>query len=423
MFQGRKIITILVSLIGSVLLWIYVVTNITPEMNFHVSSIPVSIDGMSVLEERGLVITEQSNESLDLDIKTSRDNLSKLNKSTISIRADVSKIPEPGEYTLNCVVSFPDTVRSSNVVILRKSEITVKVERLEKKSFDIVLKTTGSVKEGYLFEAANVVLDPEQVLVTGLQEEIDRIAEVIVRFDISHLEETDYPTLQLVFLDEQGNELEFSEHTSFSVTQTTLTLPVYRTKTIQLKLSYVEGGGVTEENVSAVLSPESIDVKGRADKIDPMDDVYYLEPAVDLGLISNEEDRSFVLNLPVGVSNMSGSDTVQAHLSLHGVRKDSIDISDIRLTNVPEGMEVKLTTLSVRVNVRGGTEEIEEIKNSSSNGFYIEVDLSDYNDQTGALSVPGQVVNKTHKAVSVDNSVVIGIVLTQQAEAPNHDQE
>lgn len=424
MFQGRKIITLLISVLAAVVLWLYVVTNVTPERDFRVSSVPVSIDGMSALEERGLVITKQSDDEIDLDIRTSRDNLSKLNKSSIRINADVSKIREPGSYTLNTVVTFPDTVRTSAVVILQKSEITITVEQLQKQSFNIQLKTTGDVMDGFLFDKANAVLDPMQVVVTGLEEDIAKIADVVVNYDVSNLIETAYPTVSLLFLDEEGNEIEFSEHTSFSVTDTRLTLPVYRTREIQLALDYLEGGGVKASNVKLTFDPaSSIRVMGTADVIDALDDSLVLG-TVDLAKIPDEYEQTFSLDvLPAGVNNISGIKDVTAIIKLTGVSTDTIDVSDIRLKNLKPDYEVKLATLTASVTVKGSTEEIEELKKAKDSGIYIEVDLEDYQSQTGAFTVSGRVVNVNHPELLVKSTVDIGVVITYIPEHPDQTPE
>lgn len=424
MFQGRKIITLLISVLAAVVLWLYVVTNVTPERDFRVSSVHVSIDGMSALEERGLVITKQSDDEIDLDIRTSRDNLSKLNKSSIRINADVSKIREPGSYTLNTVVTFPDTVRTSAVVILQKSEITITVEQLQKQSFNIQLKTTGDVMDGFLFDKANAVLDPMQVVVTGLEEDIAKIADVVVNYDVSNLIETAYPTVSLLFLDEEGNEIEFSEHTSFSVTDTRLTLPVYRTREIQLALDYLEGGGVKASNVKLTFDPaSSIRVMGTADVIDALDDSLVLG-TVDLAKIPDEYEQTFSLDvLPAGVNNISGIKDVTAIIKLTGVSTDTIDVSDIRLKNLKPDYEVKLATLTASVTVKGSTEEIEELKKAKDSGIYIEVDLEDYQSQTGAFTVSGRVVNVNHPELLVKSTVDIGVVITYIPEHPDQTPE
>lgn len=425
MFQGRKIITMLVSLLAAVLLWIYVVTQVTPETKVRVGAIPVSIDGTSALEERSLVIVSQSRESVDLDLNTSRDNLSKLNNSTIRVNADVSKYREPGEYTLNCVVTFPDTVR--NVEILRKSEIKVTVERLATQSFDIQLKTTGAVKDGFSFEAASVVLDPAQVVVTGLPEEIEKIHDVVAHYDISTLEETETVPLQIEFLDEDGDEISFSEYAKFSVAQTSATLPVQLIRIIPLTVELIPGGGVAIENAEVSLEPKEIHVKGSAEAMLAFESTLVngmlVVKSVDLAAISDQLEQMVSLVLPDNVTNQSGVDEVQMKITLNGVSKDKIDVSDIRLINKPEDVEVRITSLTVSVTVRGSTEEIQEIKNNKDNGIYIEVDLADYANQSGALTVTGRVMKGPHTSLSMPETVEIGVILSHSNKPDDQNTE
>ena len=427
MFQGRKIITMLVSLLAAVLLWIYVVTQVTPETKVRVGAIPVSIDGISALEERNLVIVAQSRESLDLDLNTSRDNLSKLNSSTIRINANVSKIREPGEYPLNCDVTFPDTVRSGSVEILRKSEILVTVERLEKQSFDIQLKTTGTVKDGFSFEAASVVLDPAQVVVSGLPEDIAKIHDVVVRYDISQLEETETAVLPIEFLDEDGEEISFSEHSSFSVSQTSATLPVQLMQIIPLTVELIPGGGVAVDNAEVCLEPKEIHVKGSVEAMNAfasmLKDGMLVVKSVDLAAIPDQLEQMITLMLPDNVTNQSGVDVVQMKITLSGVSKDKIDVSDIRLINKPEDMEAKITSLTVSVTVRGSTQEIQEIKNNKENGIYIEVDLSDYVNQSGALTVSGRVIKGQHTSISMPETVEVGVILSHSNKPDDQNIE
>lgn len=436
MFQGRKIFTLLISLLAAVLLWLYVVTTVTPETDVRVSSIPISINGMSVLEERGLVITEQNDKDLDLDLRTARDNLSKLNASTIRVNADASNIREPGSYKLDCVVTFPDTVRSSNVEILRKSELVVTVERLDYKTFDVQFYQEGSAKEGFVIEDANVVMEPKQVVVTGLEEELNQIKEVAVFYDGSNLEETVTQSVQLHFLDENNEDVSFSEHTSASATETVLTLPVYRIEKIPLKVNLVKGGGVTPDNANVELDPPSIHVKGPKEKMEELnghlEDGYFVVGDVDLSKVpdSSKEVMKFPLVLPEGIININentsegGLQEVSVEIKLTGVSKDSIEITDIRLSNAPAEMESTNLTKRASVTVRGSTEEIDKIKKDANNGFYIVVDLAAYADQNqkGKFVVSGKVVNENYPLLSVQESVNITVEISEPEEI-NPDSE
>ena len=413
-----KLVMMLASLLAAILLWLYVVTSVAPEATTRVSGIEINLDGTIVLEERGLIITAQDADLLSLELSTSRVNLSKLNAKSIRVNADASKIREPGEYTLSCTVTFPDTVRSSNVQILRKTPDSVKitVSKLVSQPVPVKLNLTGSVKAGYSVEAGGAILDPEEIVVVGPEEEVAKIDKAVVSYDVSSLEETAIVSLPVVFLNADGEEIEFSEHTTVSVPTVNLTLPVLRTREIKMGVQLQAGGGVNEQNAIVKVNPETIRVKGAADVIEALDDPFLLG-TVDLSEITSHEERTFPLALPAGVTNISGETEVSVTIDLKGVSSATIPISDIRIINAPEGYQTELSTRTVNVNVRGGTEEINELKQNKNNGIYVLVDLADYT-QDGAFTVTGTIINETHPSVSVGKTVDIGIVITSDEPKP-----
>ena len=421
MLQRRKILTLLVSLLAAVVLWLYVVSVVAPEASTRVSGIPINIDGTIVLEERGLIITAQNVNNLALEVSTSRVNLSKLNADSIRVNADASRIRSPGQYDLSCTVTFPDTVRTGEVNVLRKSvdAVTITVERLEKKTFPIQLNWTGSVKEGYFFETGGSSMDPAEVVVYGTEDEVAKIARVVVDYDVSDLEETVIRTVPLRFLDANDEEIDFSDLTEISVTQTDLTLSVLGTRELTLALDYVEGGGVTAENADVKLDPETIRVKGPADVLESLENPFIIG-TVDLAAISDSdyEEATYPLNLPTGVENIGGETEIHGTIRLTGVSSDTVSVSNIQLINVPEGYVAEAATKTVRVTVRGSTEEINEILRNKDNGIYIQVDLADYS-RTGAFPVVGKVVNPNHPSISVAENVEINVSMSLASDSEN----
>ena len=428
MFRGHKLFTLLISLIGAVVLWLYVVTTIKPQTDFPVSSIPISISD-SMLTERGLIITAQSPEILRLDLRTSRANVAKLNAETIRVVADASSVREPGEKNLPFVVTFPDTVRSGDVDILRKSvdTVTITVDRLQRATFPIELNWTGSMKEGFTPEVSESIIDPAEVVVDGPEKEVSRIAKVVVDYDVTDKVETETVSAPIRFLDEDGEELEFSELTSFSVTQTSLTMPILRIKEITLTLGLIEGDGVTKENAEVELTPPTIHVKGAASLIDSLNDTLEIGQVKLADIPENYYENEYTVDnlLNVGITNM-GEETVKAVVRLSGVTTAMIDVSDIRPINPPDpvNFECKFTTTTVKVRIRGSTEKIQAIQQNKNNGLYVEVDLAAYGNQTGAFPVQGAVVSdvfsEAYPSVSVSESVEVGVKITQVIE---HDSE
>lgn len=412
MLTGRKIITLLISVLAAILLWLYVVTVVAPEASTRVSGIHINIDGAPILEERSLVITEVDVDTITLDISTSRANLSKLNADTIRVNADATRIREPGTYDLTCTVTFPDTIRSSDVDLLRKSveEVHVTVTRLVHSSVPVTLDWTGAVRDGYIFEEGHTIKEPAEIQIYGPEEEVSRIKSAVVSYDVSDLVETTIVTVPVTFLDENEEEISFSDMTSANASQVSLTLPVFRTREITLGLELLEGGGVTEKNANIELEPKTILVKGAADVIDQLEDPLIIG-SLDLATVADEDEQTFNLTLPAGVSSISGEEEVKASIRITGVKTDFVAVSDIRLENAPQGLKTDVSTKTVRVTIRGSTAEILEIKNKSDNGLYILVDLSAYN-QTGTFPVVGKVINPKYPNVSTVDSVDIVVMIT-----------
>lgn len=418
--KSRKVVTMLISLLAAVLLWLYVVTAIAPEVTTNVSNIPINIDGTVILDNRNLMIVDQDVTSVALDISTSRANVSKLNANSIRVNANAGSLDHPGQFPLSCTVIYPDTVRDSEVSTVRISPAVVNVTVAEKKeiSLPVKLNWTGSMKEGFLFDTENVEIEPKSVTVSGPAEEIAKIAECEVDYDVTSLEDSVVETVPLSFRDAEGETLELSELITVSDTQASVTLPVLRTKTLSLKLELREGGGVTAENAEITLTPETITVKGAAEVINALPDELVVGE-LDLATVEERETRSYSLTLPSNVTNSSGETSVSADIRIKGVRTDAISVSNIQLVNVAAGYQVEASTRTARVTVRGSIEEIRKLKQKTDSGVYIVVDFSNYDyERIGAFTVAGRVVNESYPSVSMPETVEIDVVVSRLDSSP-----
>jgi YbbR domain-containing protein len=235
MIKGRKIVTLLIAAAAAVLLWLYVVTSVAPEATARINSIPVTIDGSIILEERGLIITKRNTTAVSLEVSASRSDLSKLNASSIGMSADASKIRSPGDYELSYTVIFPDTVNTGDIDILRKStnRVGVTVEKLEKKTLALSTHWENSVQDGYIAELASAVIEPAEVTLVGPENEISQITEARVSFDLASRNETVFETVPIAFLNKDGEEVSLSEYTNVTVTDATLTLQIFKESIIE----------------------------------------------------------------------------------------------------------------------------------------------------------------------------------------------
>ena len=87
-----KIVTALISLAIAILVWLYVVTVISPNSSKYFYNFEVGIQGSKLLEEQDLVIMSADISTVTLHLEGNRIDLNKLSSANIIVDVDVSKI-------------------------------------------------------------------------------------------------------------------------------------------------------------------------------------------------------------------------------------------------------------------------------------------------------------------------------------------
>ncbi len=429
MSQSRKIVLLLVSLLGAVVLWLYVVTNVATETTKWVRNIPIVINGATVRDGRVeiysqgkyYVITDQDIDSVSLEISSSRANMSKLNASTIGVTATIGRTPisRPGEYEFDLSISdLPNTVRSGDVEIVAQSKGKVLVtvdELIMDRQIDIELVTVGSRDPEYLIETDSVELNPASVFVTGPKSEVDQIARAVVSYDTTGLQEDAEATLPVTLLNAEGEELVLSELTGVSVEETHMLLAVNRLRELKMALGYIESPGVTKNDVEATFTPETITVKGPDDVLDRLGGIWVLEESIDLGTIELHWTKDYELNLPLSVTNVSGQTEIHADIRLNGIvdRQVTVKEDNILVSNAPPaGLYPEIVTKEAQVSVRGHSADVQNLLTGGRNGLVVEVDLSELTEP-GTYTVPGVAVVPEGSNVSAQN-VEIAVVISDE---------
>ena len=111
--KKSKLITMAISLLAAICLWIYVVTVVNPEGTTTISNIPVTFSGAEVLrEDQGLVLSGDYQDMVTVSFTGKNSDMKKLeqNKEEISAVVDVSKIRSTRDYTLSYDLLLPDAV-------------------------------------------------------------------------------------------------------------------------------------------------------------------------------------------------------------------------------------------------------------------------------------------------------------------------
>lgn len=399
MIQKHKIVVFFISLLAAVIFWLFVVTTVAPDTIGTVGGINVSMIGDTTLEARGLMVTSLDNETVWVELQTSRATLSKLNSGNMNATLDVSRITEAGDYDLSYSVYYPDTVNTGDIQLLRKStdKIHVTVSAIATKTLPMELQWSGQVQEGYLFDEGQVSFEPDSVTLQGPDYEVNEVARVVAAYDVSDLTEPVSLQTEPIFLDALGNEITLSDLTTVSTSEISMTVPVSQYKDLELLVELSYGAGVSKENSEVTLDHDTIRVSGDAEVIDALGESITLG-TIDLTQAVEGQEYVFPLHLPKGVQNISGEQIITAKVHFTGLIYRNYSVTDIELQNQPEDFDVELSTRTVTVRLRGSKSVLDAI---STEDIHVQADLSNI-AQTGTQTIKA--------TVTIDGDPDVGVV-------------
>jgi len=372
-----KLIMGIVSVLLAFGMWVYVITAISPGSEITIEGVKVELEGRKSLLDRDMIIVDILDETVDLQLAGNRSDLVKLDKNSITVSVDVSKIDSTGVVEVICDnddIHIPNNIAS--VVSWSPNVIRVQVE--ERMSWNVPVEVIfeGKLPEGY--EDELYTLDYSKIPVLGPKSLVEKLEKAVVTVDLSNQKQTIEETLTPTFFNDDGSmaNMEALEH---DITQVKLTVPVKRVKTIPILLNRIPGNGATLENTSFELEYDTIKIAGTDGLLEGLDSVTLID-SVYLGEIGEEGytfTSSFVLPPEVTIKEPENCNKeVDVTVIMSGVKTKTVTIpvSGIVLENLPEDLETYIPVPSVVFEVRGTTELIDAL---SAGDFTLRVDLSD----------------------------------------------
>jgi len=347
------------SVVIATLLWLYVITTVSPGTKQTFYNIPLVLGNESVLTERGLMITYQSATSVNLELSGTRTDLAKVNAGNITVKADLSNIYEPGnQIAVSYTTSFPGNVANNAFVTESRSpsRIYLNVERRASKTIPVEVKWIGSVPDGFIADRDNKLLEYPTVQITGPESVTNQIEKAVIEVDLTDQRESISWDCTYTLCDANDEPVD-AELITTNVDQIHLEVRIQRVKDITLTYHLVEGGGATADNVEITLSTDKIRVSGSEAALDLMGDQLVVG-TIDLSEVASDMNKTFTIPLEEGITNLTGISEVTATITLKGLSTKDFLIRQISVVNVPDGLEVELITQELNLRVRGPADQI-----------------------------------------------------------------
>ena len=387
--KDSKLLTFLVALLASIVLWAYVVAVANPESTITIGDIPVTFSGEEVLQsDQNLIVSSGRDTTISATFSGKTSEMKKLQQSKDQITAvvDLTKIRSAKEYTLSYELRLPASVADSAVTVVdrKPASVTATVERFVTRQIEVRGDFSGlKAADGYILDGTS--FDYDTVTVKGPDSVVNTIKAAQVILERTDLKRSFTENIDYVFVDQNGNAVD-DENLTVDVANLELTVNVVLYKELPLSVSFIAGGGATEKDVSVEIEPATITISGDASVIESMNKIELAN--IDLATTPNSDELELPIILPDNTKSVSGEETATVALKIKNKETVTLRATNITFTHTADNLEVTSLTQQIQATIRADAAEIGQI---SSGNLRIVADMSDYT-KTGMVTVPVKIV-------------------------------
>lgn len=386
---------VLLSIFLAIVFWMYVRLLVDPQESTSIRNVRVELLGENVLTNQGLTVAGLSSETVTLRVEAPSSVLNNLlqYRENIYVTLDVSRCAE-GENSLSYKPVWPTNFNVSEVTLRGQepANITVTVEKLYTRSFDVEFELNGKVAQGY--QMGTPAIEPASVVVSGPAEQVNQVDRVVAILNQEELSERFAGDLPLTALDSLGNPITDLE-ISLSAESAYVVVPVVVVREVPLEVEIVPGGGATEENAKVEIDPETITISGS--EADVQDITKITLRRIDLATVVGTNTFQIPISLDPSLENVSGETTATVTVTVEGLDTALFDVDNITLSSAPDGYTAVAVTQVKTVTVRGKAEDLAQVDASQ---IRIVADLSDVTAE-GQFTVPARVYLDASSSVGV----------------------
>ena len=370
-FVATNLKDLIISLVLAIVIWFAVSIQVFPNVYDHIYDIPVNVEQTPFMLEENLQIVDYD-ESVNVQIMGKRYVIGTLSSADFTATADLSSVTAPGKYTVDVDVK-PVSASTEYEVVTTGLQATITVERIITKTFDVVPDIDSlTIGEGLTVNEGEIVCSPSAVTITAEKSVIDSIGEVTVTPASSVLDVTTELKGTLSIFKKDGTKID-NPDLQINNESFTLTVPVWKVKTLPLNISLTVPSGFDEKSLSYSILPEEITIAAPASdtSIDNLDRIDIGE--VQLSSLSSKDLQGIKLTMarPDGYRNLSNVAIAQVDFGEaenYGKLDFTVPSENFIILNGDPKYDFSFVTSQLNVSVVGPSEVLKNLTSDDISG-------------------------------------------------------
>lgn len=384
LFQNNLFVFVL-SLLISVVIWLLVVINVSPQTTRVIKDVKVTIDD-TVPSQFGLEVFGESEFVVDVTVKGKKYQISTGNLSAddIVVTAVTTNVDAPGFRTLQLRAEPVSENASYTISSVSAKTIDVYFDTAKTVQFvvepNIITDGFPVVEDG--FTCGEISLSEPSVVITGPSTQVNRIEKVVADCVLDKSLNSNLSLETAIVPLDDKNKSDF-DYLSMSVERTVVAIPVLRTKTVNTAVNF--------KNIpkNYVASPLKYKISPAKETFNIFVDEYEKATSYDVGTIDfktlSPTNNRFVFSshkLPVAEG---GAKEFIVTVDMSGFSQEYISVSQDKIkVNNPEKLDYTISDYPNSVVIVGPDSELSGI---TKDNIYLEIDLSQVEAEEGETVV------------------------------------
>ena len=375
--KGHNIFPKVVSVVLAFILWFYVMNVESPINEKVFRGVPIEVILPTASE---LSVYSGYNATVDITVSGKRSDLNSLSIDDFHASVDASGYTQANKYSMPVSVEVP-----GNVTFVDKSISALSVYLDIRATADIPVQikhTDYTIAKGLELGGDNEIeMSVNTIPVNGPKSVVETIETALVEISYGYEITSSVEASGSVQLIDKNGETVANPYVTTAVDNVNVTVPVFMTKSIDLKIGF-KNGLLNDSNSDVQLSPSSVKVRGTKEALESLNE--YTIHTIDEKTLDSDNEFKVPLSLPEGVTCVDGVEFVEVSIAHIGTATKSFTVSDIKVTN-PGNLEYELSHDTVKVTLRGTTEAI---SNLNADDISLVIDLSDIDVGVGPITLP-----------------------------------
>ncbi len=403
------------SILTAIVIWFAMsYTEASEKMPRKMQEVPIKINISERAQNDGLAIFSQTQDTADISVTGNTSVINNLTADDFIVEAnfnpDSTKVTGTALQTdkLTLKVQKTHPFKDFQISSVTPTEISVQYDRVKKITLPIENEVKYQLDSG--FYGSPPSFSENEVIISGPESVVNKIKRAVVSHEVKDVVKQDVAFNSKITLYGEENapiDEASQKYLELSTKNVDVSIVALPKKTVPLELNLLNRPESFADS-RITIEPATIEIAGSADKLSAIDKFYLESQPIDFKTISTAQ-RTFTLEIPetADIKNISGVDSVEVSFNLNGYKEAKFTVTNIKLINVPAGLNPELVTKSLSVSVIGSEAQINKLTKDS---IYATVNLENINTKTGSMEVPVSVqINGANSCWVIGNDYAVTV--------------